>query len=260
MCFAIVLIQGCDASLLLKATPKNASEQEAPPNSGTLRGLEVINMAKAMLEAACPGTVSCADILSFAARDSATSVGGFTYSVPAGRRDGVISQMNDVDLPGPSSDINNLRRAFEERGLSLQEMVALVGAHSIGMSQCQFFSDRLYSFNATHPQDPSMDPAYAKFLKRKCPKGSNAGSADLDPVTPIRLDNQFYRNLNNHRGLFTSDQVLQSSPLTSSIVTKYMNNSTLWAADFAVAMVQLNAIGVLTGKQGEIRHNCGVKN
>jgi len=66
--------QGCDASLLLDSSGSIVSEKRSNPNKDSARGFEVIDEIKAALEAACPGTVSCADILALAARDSTVMV------------------------------------------------------------------------------------------------------------------------------------------------------------------------------------------
>jgi peroxidase len=62
-------VQGCDASVLLNATNGNEAERDAVPNL-TLRSFGFIDRVKALLEAECPGVVSCADIIALAARDS----------------------------------------------------------------------------------------------------------------------------------------------------------------------------------------------
>ncbi|KAG7014285.1 Peroxidase 5, partial [Cucurbita argyrosperma subsp. argyrosperma] len=252
-------------SLLLESTPGNPAERYHPANFPTLRGFEVIDEAKAKIEAICPQTMSCADILAFAARDSANKVGGINYAVPAGRRDGCISRKEEAGtLPSFAFNAEKLASEFAKRGLSVSEMVTLSGAHSIGIAHCPTFSERLYSFNETHSQDPSMDPSYADYLKNKCPPPRGDRSEEeavaLDFSTPHRLDNRYYIELKRNRGLLTSDQTLLSSSLTSKMVLKNANDGSKWAAKFAKAMVKMGKIDVLTGSQGEIRRHCSFVN
>ncbi|XP_025826578.1 peroxidase 44-like isoform X2 [Panicum hallii] len=64
-------VNGCDASVLLDDTPATPGEKGAGANAGgSTFGFDLIDAIKTQVEAACPGTVSCADILALAARDS----------------------------------------------------------------------------------------------------------------------------------------------------------------------------------------------
>ncbi|KAL2555441.1 Peroxidase 39 [Forsythia ovata] len=262
MHFHDCFVRGCDGSLLLDSVPrKPVAEKDNLANNPSLRGFEVIDEAKALIESVCPKTVSCADILAFAARDSALKVGGICYDVPAGRRDGRVSLSSEVlqELPPPFFNAKQLQDNFKRKGLSLDEMVTLSGAHSIGVSHCSSFSNRLYSFNSTHPQDPSLDSAYAAFLKTRCPPPANNGFdpiVNLDNQTPTRLDNIYYRDLQSHRGLLISDQTLLDSPLTGKLVLNNVKYGNAWEKKFGAAMMRMGSIDVLTGKQGEIRRNC----
>ncbi|XP_023514539.1 peroxidase 5-like [Cucurbita pepo subsp. pepo] len=259
------IVLGCDASILLDKTSQNPDFERDRPGNPLLRGFEIIDDAKSQLEAQCPQTVSCADILAFAARDSVATVGQFTYAVPGGRRDSLISHGAKVadNLPFPTTDIGFLKQHFEERGLSLRDMVALSGAHSIGRTACAEFSDRLFFFNGVdqNSTDPTLDPKFAAFLKEKCPLGSGFDkTADLDNVTTNRLDVQYFENLKRNLGVLSSDQALASDSLTAAIVTRYQKNRVVWMRDFAAAMVKMGKLQVLTGTQGEIRKNCHFRN
>lgn len=251
--------------MLLASIPGNpTAERDSFVNNPSLRGFEVIDEAKAELEAKCPQTVSCADILTFAARDSALKLGNINYNVPSGRRDGRVSIADEVpqNVPGPSFNADRLITTFAKKGLSKDEMVTLSGAHSIGVSHCSSFSNRLYSFDDANAIDPSMDPSFVELLKTKCPKPpSNIDPiVVLDAITPIRLDNVYYEGLINHQGLLGSDQTLLSSESTKEIVLSNANYGAHWATKFAEAMVHMGSIDVLTGYDGEIRKYCNFVN
>lgn len=71
-------MQGCDASVLLDDNDNFVGEKTAAPNVNSLRGFEVIDAIKSEIESICPQTISCADILAIAARDSVALVRLFT--------------------------------------------------------------------------------------------------------------------------------------------------------------------------------------
>lgn len=67
-------MQGCDASLLLDSSGSIVSEKGSNPNKNSARGFDVLDQIKSAVERECPKTVSCADILALAARDSTVLV------------------------------------------------------------------------------------------------------------------------------------------------------------------------------------------
>ncbi|PAN28885.1 hypothetical protein PAHAL_5G184000 [Panicum hallii] len=122
-------IHGCDASVLLDRVGGRRSERDAGPNQ-SLRGFSAIEAIKQTVEAACPGTVSCADILALAARDSLVLVGGPTYPVLTGRRDSDGSFYYEAagggNIPAPNATYAMTLDAFARRGFTERETVALL--------------------------------------------------------------------------------------------------------------------------------------
>ncbi|KAB2596903.1 hypothetical protein D8674_032353 [Pyrus ussuriensis x Pyrus communis] len=189
---------------------------------------------------------------------------GLGYDVPAGRRDGRVSKASDIpgNLPLPTFNVNNLTQHFANKGFTQQEMVTLSGAHTIGRSHCTSFSNRLYNFNATTNQDPSLDPAYAAQLKQQCPQGNTNANlvVPMDPASPTVTDASYYAGILKNRGLFTSDQTLLTNSATANQVKQNARIPFLWKNKFSAAMVKMGQLEVLTGNAGEIRANCRVIN
>ncbi|KAG2538887.1 hypothetical protein PVAP13_9NG374828 [Panicum virgatum] len=119
-------VQGCDGSLLLDTVPGMQSEKESPPNNGSARGFPVVDAVKAALEDACPGVVSCADILAIAAEISVELSGGPSWGVLLGRLDGKTSDFNgSLDLPAPTDNLTVLQQKFSNLSLNDVDLVAL---------------------------------------------------------------------------------------------------------------------------------------
>lgn len=73
-------MQGCDGSVLLDDTITLQGEKKASPNVNSLAGFKLVDRIKNKLESECPGVVSCADLLTIAARDAVLLVNTFESS------------------------------------------------------------------------------------------------------------------------------------------------------------------------------------
>ncbi|CAM8933002.1 unnamed protein product [Rhodiola kirilowii] len=249
-------VRGCDASILLN----HAGSERKSPVSKTLRGFELIDDIKAQLEERCPKTVSCADILTSLARDATVAVKGPYWSVPYGRKDGLISIAKEAEyIPMGHEKITDLIEFYQSKGLNVLDLVALSGAHTIGRSSCASVQPRLYNFNKTGKADPSMNPKYANYLKRKCRWASEY--VDLDATSPKKFDTNYFTNLQNKMGLLATDQLLLTDSRTSPLITAFSTQPSVFSHQFAASMVKLGNTQVLTGDdEGEIRVNCNYVN
>ncbi|CAL9075271.1 unnamed protein product [Musa textilis] len=247
-------VQGCDGSVLIDSTKDNTAEKDSPANL-SLRGYEVIDQAKQMLENQCPGVVSCADIVALAARDAVFMSGGPYYNVAKGRKDGRRSRIEDtIDLPPPTLNMTGLSKMFAQQGLTIQNLVALSGAHTLGAARCASFKKRLSNFDPNNDVDPTLDSNYARMLSRSCSAGDDT-QVGFD-FTPTRFDVNYFYALQGRMGLLTSDQTLYTDPQTQSIVNGYAMNQASFFSDFQQAMIKMGALVAKEGNQGEVRRNC----
>ncbi|CAN0928360.1 Peroxidase 12 [Linum grandiflorum] len=254
-------VEGCDGSVLLTGSAGGPSaEQGSPPNlSLRQEAFRIINDLRTRIQKECGRVVSCSDIVAIAARDSVVLSGGPNYQVPLGRRDGttLVTQATTLaNLPPPFATTGTILDSLSTKNLDPTDTVALSGAHTIGISHCSSFTDRLYP-----NQDPTMDKTFANNLKATCPQAATTDNiVNQDIRSPNVFDNKYYVDLMNRQGLFTSDQDLYTDSRTRGIVTSFAVNQTLFFEKFVVAMIKMGQIRVLTGTQGEIRGNCSLRN
>ncbi|KAF5742197.1 peroxidase 27-like [Tripterygium wilfordii] len=256
MHFHDCFVRGCDGSLLLESPTKQA-ERDAIPNQSII-GFAIIDKVKSALEKACPGVVSCADLLAIAARDVTVATGGETWKVETGRRDGRVSNITEalLNLFPPFANITQLITGFQLRGLTVKDLVVLSGSHTIGTSVCAAVSPRLYNFTGKGDTDPTLDPNYAIRLKSKCKPGDLKSRLEMDPGSFKTFDTSYYNLVAKRRGLFNSDSALLDNSETRAYVLQATSHESDFLMDFGVSMVKMGRIEVLTGKAGEIRRVC----
>ncbi|KAM3360497.1 peroxidase 17 [Capsicum galapagoense] len=253
-------VNGCDASLLLDDTPNMLGEKLALSNIDSLRSYDVVDEVKEALEKACPGVVSCADLLVIAARDAVVLSGGPYWEVKLGRLDSLTASQEDSNkiMPSPRSNATYLIDLFSRFNLSVQDLVALSGSHSIGKGRCFSIVFRLYNQSGSGRPDPAIEPSFREKLDRLCPLGGDGNvTGDLD-ATPEIFDNQYFKDLVNGRGFLNSDQTLFTYPITREYVRVFSINQESFFKAFAQGMIKMGDLQ--SGRPGEIRRNCRVVN
>ncbi|KAG6633074.1 peroxidase 65-like [Carya illinoinensis] len=259
------MVEGCDASVLISTNSFNKAEREADINF-SLAGdaFDVIVRAKTALELTCPGIVSCSDILAQATRNLINMIGGPYYNVRLGRKDGLVSLASRVDgqIPRSNMSLNRMISVYATKGFTIQEMVALNGAHTVGFSPCKEFSNRIFHYSKKSPSDPAMYPKFAEALRKICANYTKDPTMSVfnDVMTPGKFDNMYFQNLQKGLGLLASDQALVMDPRTKPFVDLYASNQAKFFQDFAHAMEKLSVYGIKTGHKGEVRHRCDAFN
>ena len=83
-----------------------------------------------------------------------------------------------------------------------------------------------------------------------------------DPVTPNKMDLQYYVNLKAGNGLFRSDYTLYAeNNKTRDMVDSFLTEANLWDGQFGVSMINLgNILPDVSHSSSQIRRHCGVIN
>lgn len=180
-----------------------------------------------------------------------------------GRKDSKTANYELVssNLPTADEDLLSIISKFLYQGLTVTDMVALAGAHTIGMARCENFRGRIYGdFELTSEKTP-LSETYLSNLKSTCPAvGSDNNISAMDYVTPNHFDNSFYQILLRGEGLLNSDQEMYSSVFgiqTKELVNKYAEDPLAFFQQFSDSMVKMgNITNADTFVDGEVRKNC----
>jgi peroxidase len=148
-------MQGCNGSVLLDSNPYGGKTEKEAENNIGLDGFDVIDKIKLDLDS--PEKVSYADIVVLAAREATfiLSRGNIDYAVKTDRMDGVVYSTASADavLLPPTFNITQLKANFATKGFNTRELVALSGAHAVGVAHLSSFADRLHGATATPISD-----------------------------------------------------------------------------------------------------------
>jgi peroxidase len=118
-----------------------------------IRDTRFIDSIKGAVELACPGVVSCADILAMAARDCVSITRGPYISIPLGRRDGTQASNieADVRLPPSNISVDQTLNEFGQMGMSADETIAILGEFLLSFQgllvHVCYFTQSLITFN-----------------------------------------------------------------------------------------------------------------
>ncbi|CAI8587554.1 unnamed protein product [Vicia faba] len=263
-CFVV----GCDASVLLDYSPTGDKvEKSSMFNGQLLKGADTVDDIKEKLEEQCPGIVSCSDTLAFSINEGMYLAGLPRREPLGGRRDSLVSLaslVEDDNLPQPNWSMEKMVSLFIKKGFTIEEMVILLGAHSIGSAHCDVFMERIFNYENTRKPDPTLTDPVVQEFQGIC---KNAGTqlfrnptVNFDE-TPTKLDNLFYKNMvTRNKTVLVTDSNLINDPRTIPIVAKMAAENGLWQKRFADAMDKMGALNVLTGNDGEVRTTCRATN
>lgn len=143
-------------------------------------------------------------------------------------------------------------------------LLSVSGAHTVGAAHCNTFNSRFKRDPRGNFEliDASLDNSYAQTLLNKCSSSMDPTTTVVnnDPETSSTFDNQYYKNLLAHKGLFQTDSALMEDDRTRKIVEILANDGESFLERWTESFMKMSVIGVRVGEEGEIRRSCSSVN
>ncbi|XP_022008813.1 probable peroxidase 26 [Helianthus annuus] len=135
-----------------------------------------------------------------------------TWFLRKKRRTSIERSMDRIRLPSFSWESS--LAYFESKGLDVQDMVTLLGAHMMRRVRCINIHDCLYNFNNTRKPDPTMEESTLSYLRNGCPPKTRLGQPNpLINLNPSNLDqlftNSYYSQVLTNKVVLGVDQQLR---------------------------------------------------
>ncbi|KAL4626120.1 hypothetical protein ACB092_05G072800 [Castanea dentata] len=193
-------VDGCDASILLKDSPSSLTIEGWSEKNFGLRKFDLIHNIKSSLEEVRPYTSGAPFI-----------------EVSTRRRDSFSASKERADhlLPTANISVNEFVKFFQRHiNISLEEAVALIGAHTLGIGHCRNFQERLR---------PVVDPTLSLQTIYSDPYLSDVAFA-LNDDSVFIFDSQYFIDIQNGRGLLKIDSEIARDPRTMPHVIRFGND------------------------------------
>lgn len=197
---AVKATGGANGSLPLELT--------RPENAGGLKyAWSIIQGARSAAAASGAPALTVADTIQLAGAVAVAKTGGPSIPVPLGRPDAKKADPGG-QLPALTLDAAGLRELFGRNGYSVEQIVALSGAHTLGSSR------------ANPPKGAALSP------------------------TPTKFDTSYFQAVLKGKGVFPSDNALMSDPEMAALVKRFAKDKKAFFKAFSEAYVAMGTKGL----------------
>ncbi|KAJ0629731.1 putative peroxidase [Helianthus annuus] len=242
--FQIVFVKGCDGSILLDSSGTITSEKRSVPNRDSVVGSKSLTRSNPRSKKRVPKPSLVLISWLWQLR-----LDCFDWWAELGRpfrKKGLIGASlsgSNQNIPAPNNTFQTILTKFK-----------LKSHHR--NARCTSFRQRLYNNTGNGQPDFKLEQSYAARLRVNCPRtGGDQNLFPMDPDSPTKFDNGYYKNLMALRGLLSSDEILYTqNQETYDLVKHYAENQHDFFKQFAKSMIKMGNITPLTGNQRDQKH------